>query len=185
MGSPRVYLTQDDADVALVDRVLAGDTEAFEPLVRRYERALFTVALRMLGNRDEAGDATQNAFVKAFEKLGTYDSRYRFFSWIYRIALNECLNARRARRPMEPLEAALPIPGRAGDQVVECIERRQRIQAALLQLPVEYRQIIVLRHFGDLSYEEIAGATEVPVKTVKSRLVHGSAAAGRPAGWRS
>jgi RNA polymerase sigma-70 factor (ECF subfamily) len=165
-------LPQDATDVALVERVLAGETDSFEPLVRRYERVLFTVALRMLGNRDAAADAAQNAFVKAFEKLGTYDPRYRFFSWIYRIVLNECLNVRRAQRPMEPLDPALPLVEGTTDPV-ERSEQRGRIQAALLQLPVEYRQVIVLRYFADLSYEEMAVAADVPVKTVKSRLYSG------------
>jgi RNA polymerase sigma-70 factor (ECF subfamily) len=167
-----VYLTQDANDAALVERVLAGDTEAFAPLVDRYQRVLFTVALRMLGNRADAADVTQTAFVKAFEKLGSYDPQHRFFSWIYRIALNESLNVQRARRPLEPLDADYPVAAaEAGG--LELAERRDRVQAALLRLPPDYREAIVLRYFADLSYDEIAAAVAVPVKTVKSRLYSG------------
>jgi RNA polymerase sigma-70 factor, ECF subfamily len=167
-----VYLTQDATDAALVQRVLAGDTDAFGPLVDRYQRVLFTVAYRMLGNRADAADVAQSAFVKAFEKLGSYDPHYRFFSWIYRIALNECLNLQRARRPVEPLDAAGAIAPAAHD-VLEVAERRQRIQDALLRLPADYREALVLHYFAELSYDEIAVAVAVPVKTVKSRMYSG------------
>jgi RNA polymerase sigma-70 factor (ECF subfamily) len=167
-----VYLTQDATDAALVQRVLAGDTDAFAPLVDRYQRVLFTVAYRMLGNRADAADVAQSAFVKAFEKLGSYDPHYRFFSWLYRIALNECLNLQRARRPVEPLNAAGAIAP-AAHAILEVAERRQRIQDALLRLPADYREALVLHYFADLSYEEIAVAVAVPVKTVKSRLYTG------------
>ena len=132
-----VYLTQDATDAALVERVLAGDTEAFAPLVDRYQRVLFTVALRMLGNRADAADVTQTAFVRAFEKLGSYDPRYRFFSWIYRIALNECLNVQRAQRPLEPLDAAYPVAARGGWRPRAAPSAGIGVQAALLQLPPE------------------------------------------------
>src|SRR5439155_3953910 len=80
-----VYFSQDANDHDLVARCLAGETAAFEPIVERYQRVLFTVALRMLGDRAEAADATQNAFVSAYRKLGTFDPQRRFFSWLYRI----------------------------------------------------------------------------------------------------
>src|SRR4051812_24672274 len=81
----RVYVDHDADDLVLVARCLDGDSDAFEGVVDRYQRVLFTVALRTLGNRDEASDATQNTFVKAYFKLDTFDTKRRFFSWIYRI----------------------------------------------------------------------------------------------------
>jgi RNA polymerase sigma-70 factor (ECF subfamily) len=164
-----VYLTQDGDDAELVRRVLAGDTAAFEVLVRRHQRVLFTVALRMLGDREEAQDATQNALVKAYQKLGTYDANYRFFSWIYRIVVNECLNVRRARPPREPAGFE-PVAAGEALEVLEAQDRRRRVQGAILALPADYRQVIVLRHFTELSYEEISATLGIPVKTVKSRL---------------
>ena len=81
---PPVYLDQDSDDSALVRRSLEGDAGAFEQLVSNYQRVLFSVALRLMGNYEDARDATQNAFIKVYQRLDTYDSRYRFFSWIYR-----------------------------------------------------------------------------------------------------
>lgn len=168
-SSDGVYFSQDAEDHALIARCLAGDTAAFEPIVERYQRVLFTVAVRMLGDSDEAADATQNAFVNAYRKLQTFDPKRRFFSWIYRILVNECLNDRRGRRLYEPLSPELAASGTPAD-LLEADERRRSVQAAVLALPAEYRQVVILRHFTGLSYDEIAEATGLPAKTVKSRL---------------
>jgi RNA polymerase sigma-70 factor (ECF subfamily) len=166
----RVYLSQDAEDAALVARCRAGDQVGFELLVRRHERVLFNVALRMVGNRDEAADATQNAFVKVYQHLGDFDVTRRFFSWLYRILVNECLNILRARpRASEEIGSA----AETGDGPFETLarsERHRRIQAALMALSPEYREVVVLRHFAGLSYDEIADSVGVPAKTVKSRL---------------
>lgn len=165
----RVYFQETADETALVGRAVAGDAGAFESLVECYQRVAFTVALRMLGDYEDARDATQNAFVKVYENLDTYDPRYRFFSWMYRILLNECLNARRARRPTEPVDTERPDEGERQDGVEEA-ERRRDVRAAVLALPVPYREVIVLRHFAAMSYEEMSAALGVPAKTVKSRL---------------
>jgi RNA polymerase sigma-70 factor (ECF subfamily) len=165
----RVYVDQDADDHALVARCLAGDQTAFEGVVDRYQRVLFTVALRTLGDYDEAADATQNALVKAYFKLHTFDSTRRFFSWIYRILINECLNMRRDRRPHESVTPEHSSVGSVAD-IFEASERRQRVQTAIRSLPAAYREVIVLRHFGELSYDDIADVLGVPTKTVKSRL---------------
>ena len=164
-------MSEADEDVVCVARCLRGDASAFEGLVTRYQRVLFSVAYRMLGDYEEARDATQNVFVRAFEGLDTYDPDRRFFSWIYRIAVNECLNLRRARRPGEPLPARLEAASAAGPlEAVEAVERSERIDAALVRLSEEHRLVVVLRHFADLSYGEISEVLGVPEKTVKSRL---------------
>jgi RNA polymerase sigma-70 factor (ECF subfamily) len=160
---------QESDDAVLVARSAGGDTGAFETLVERHHRVLFSVAVRMLGDYADASDATQAAFLKAYEKLGTFDPRFRFFSWIYRILLNECLNARRDRRPYEALTSHVAEGGGPLD-AMEADERRRQVQRALLALPIDYRKVIVLRHFGGLPYDDIAAALGVPVKTVKSRL---------------
>jgi RNA polymerase sigma-70 factor (ECF subfamily) len=164
-----VTLYKDEEDAAIVARCLSGETAAFETLVTRYQTVLHRVACRMLGNRDEARDATQSAFVKAFERLGTYDPAFRFFSWIYRILTNECLNLLRARKPEEPVHPDLPLAGMPVDRL-EAGQRRAAVQAALLSLTAEYREVVILRHFADLSYEEMAATLGIPAKTVKSRL---------------
>jgi RNA polymerase sigma-70 factor, ECF subfamily len=164
-----VYVDQNEHDKLLVSRCLAGDETAFEGLVERYQRVLFTVAVRMVGDREEAADATQNAFVKAYRKLDTFDPAGKFFSWIYRILFNECLNIRRNRRGNERFTPE-PAPVASPADLLDAAERRARVQAAILALPPLYREVIVLRFFGELSYEEIADSIGTPVKTVKSRL---------------
>jgi RNA polymerase sigma-70 factor (ECF subfamily) len=156
-------------DNALVARCLGGDWSAFEPLVSRYERVLFSVALRLVGQYEDARDATQNAFVRAYQHLETFDPERKFFSWIYRILVNECLNLKRARHADEPLADTVRIEGGAFEAVAAA-EEHDRIQRALEALTEEYREVVVLRHFAELSYEEIAEAVGVPDKTVKSRL---------------
>jgi RNA polymerase sigma-70 factor (ECF subfamily) len=147
-----VYFEQAVDDGAAVKRCLAGDSAAFETIVARYQQLLFTVALRMLGDEEDARDAAQNAFVKVFEKLATYDSKQRFFSWMYRILVNECLNERRRPatvRGSEPLsdDAVQAIDA----DTVESAERRDAVKKAILELPEPYREVIVLRHFAALS----------------------------------
>ena len=164
-----VYVAQDAEDVAAVRRCLQGDQAAFTPIVERYQRVLFTVAARMLGDRDEANDAAQTAFVKAYQNLNTFDPARRFFSWIYRILVNECLNVQRGRRPTEPIPPDLTADSSPAD-AFEAAERRRRVQAAVVALPFESREVVVLRHFAELSYDEIAETLGVPASVVKSRL---------------
>jgi len=158
------------AEVELVRRCLAGEADAFEPLVVRYQRPIFNVALRMVGDYEDARDLTQTTFVKAFEKLRSYDSQQRFFSWIYRIAINECLNFRARRKPAEALDPMVPSGGRDPEHAAAASELEVRIQAALLELPAAQRLVVVLRHFMDLSYGEMSAVLQIPEKTVKSRL---------------
>jgi RNA polymerase sigma-70 factor, ECF subfamily len=166
---------QHDEDASLVKRSAGGEVDAFEMLVTRYHRVLFKVARRMLGDDADASDATQAAFVKAYQSLDSFDPRFRFFSWMYRILLNECLNARRSRRRHEDGEgqddAAIEPAGNGTPlDALERTERRQRVQKALLALPADYRQVVVLRHFAELSYDDIAATLAIPATVVKSRL---------------
>jgi RNA polymerase sigma-70 factor (ECF subfamily) len=167
-----VYLSQDLDDAALIDRCRTGDTVAFGILAERHRRVLLSVAYRLLGNREDARDATQSTFVKVFEHLDGYDPSRRFFSWVYAILRNECLNMLRARRDAGPVESELRTRVSPLD-AVEAAERHKHVQAALLALPVEQREVIVLRHFAGLRYDEIARTVGVPAKTVKSRLYAG------------
>ena len=160
---------EDEQDRALVGRFLEGQRDAAGALVDRYQKPLFNVALRMLGNVQDAEDATQTVFLNAFLKLGTYDPRFRFFSWIYRMTVNESLNMLKGRKPTVTLEDALGVqaPGAAADRAAEAADRVGR---ALMGLKPDDRAVVVLSHFVSFSYQEIADVLEVPVKTVKSRL---------------
>ncbi len=159
--------TEDDAK--LIRQSLAGETEAFGTLVTRYQHVMYTVALRMVGNAEDARDVTQDAFVKAYRQLATFDPHYKFFSWMYRIVINESFNVIRARRPQEPLDLKAAGHGTPFDAALAS-SRHAHIEAALQHLTPEYRSVVVLRYFGGLAYAEIAKALEIPEKTVKSRL---------------
>ncbi len=161
-----------DKDHILVERILAGDRRAFGELIDRFERPLFNVALRMLGSREDAEDVLQSVFLKAYRRLDSYDPRFKFFSWIYRMTVNESINALKQRRRYEPIESPLVVHP-LGDDPEEEFGRNEtsdRIGNAILMLSPEDRAIVSLRHFQDLSYDEIAYILEIPSKTVKSRL---------------
>lgn len=164
-----MYVGISGDEAGLVQRCLEGDSEAFRPLVERYQDVLFRVALRMLGDPEDARDCAQNAFMKAYTNLASYNVRFRFFSWLYRILLNDCLNVLRARRPTEAIDPLLEAPDSPFERA-RSRETRDRVQAAILQLSPEHREVIVLRHLADLTYAEIADTTGLPEKTVKSRL---------------
>lgn len=157
-------------DSELVARSLAGDASAFGELVERHQRVLFNLAFRILRDREEARDATQAAFVRAWTHLGQFDRSRRFFSWIYRIQINEAISRRARFRPQEELDANLP----SGDEDPESAHAHARLQAmladAMFELSPEHRDVVILRHWLNLSYEEIAEQVHVPPKTVKSRL---------------
>ena len=159
----------DDLDRALVRRFLDGDRAAGNELVNRYHRSVFNVALRMLGNTQDAEDATQTAFGNAFAALDSYDPKYRFFSWIYRMTVNESLNTLKRRRNVVSLDGSFDVP--APDAISHsAAEAEERVGRALLELKPDDRAVVVLKHFVSFSYDEISDVLGVPVKTVKSRL---------------
>ena len=163
-------LATDEQDRALVERCLEHDPVAAGALVDRYQQRLFNVALRMLGNVQDAEDVTQTVFLNAFHRLRTYDPRYKFFSWIYRMTVNESLNMLKRRKPTVPLEDDLDILVPGGGAAADRAEAEDRVGRALLALKPEDRAVVVLRHFVSFSYQEIAAVLEIPVQTVKSRL---------------
>ena len=165
-------MTAEDEET-LVLRSLAGDQRAFGELVSTHQQVLFNVALRMLNDREDARDVTQTAFLKAWQKLHTYDRRNKFFSWIYRILLNEALNTLRQRRRLEPLDERMASPERSPEERAEANEIGGIVQKGLMELGAEHRQVIILRHFLHLSHREMANLINLPEKTVKSRLYTG------------
>ena len=164
------YVVKEEDDAALVLRCREGDRDAFEQLVIRYQKPVFNVALRMLRNRQDALDVAQTTFLKAFEHLGDYDPAFRFYSWLYRIAINESLNALALRKPRSELDGNAADEGPGPDRAAESDQALRAIEDALMLLSAELRTVTVLRHITQLSYEEIAEALGLPEKTVKSRL---------------
>jgi RNA polymerase sigma-70 factor (ECF subfamily) len=179
-------LSQQGDDLAAVEKASAGDSDAFEVLVRKYQGWVVTLAYRMLGNHADAEDMAQEIFLKAYRALPQFGRRSTFSTWLYTIATNHCLNQleSRRRRPRlqemnesprtegnpRPLEDRVPDPTPGADRVVEQADLRRLVQAELLRLTPEHRAILVLRDIQGLSYEEVGGLLGLPPGTVRSRL---------------
>lgn len=159
-----------DEDRLAVERCLAGDRDAFAILVKRHERPIFSVVLKMVGNTEEAREVVQQAFMKAYEHLSSYDRERKFFSWLYRVAVNEAINHLKARRPHEPLDEDLPLLDVSPEGRAEQLEEWVRLHEEILNLEPNYIAVVILRHFVHLSYDEIAAMLKIQEKTVKSRL---------------
>ena len=157
-------------EARLVCESRKGSRESFGELLDHYQKPVFNVAYRILSNYEDAKDVTQNVFLKAFESLQDFDSKHRFFSWIYRIAVNEAINLRKSRKRFEAVEESTAKERNTPENLLSETELSQVIQAALMSVGSEYRIVIVLKHFNDCSYRDIGEILEIPEKTVKSRL---------------
>lgn len=157
-------------DLELVRRCVKGDRNAFEGIVDRYQKVIFNLALRMVNSHADAEDITQTVFIKAYEKLDKFNFRHKFYSWLYRIAVNESLNHLARMRPNEKFSEATMSPEPGPDVRYEQTERNEHVRRSIMALQWDHRTVIVLRHFHDLSYEEIGRILDIPVKRVKSRL---------------
>ena len=178
----------DVSDAELVRRFLAGDAQAFSELVTRHERRVYAVCLRILGNAEDAADATQDTLLSVVRKLEGFRGDAAFTTWVHRIAMNVCYDhLRRAqRRPVlhrvldEELpahEAGPPVPDHA-----DAVADAHLVASALAQVPEDFRVAIVLADMQDLPYEEIAKVLDLPIGTVKSRVHRGRVAFARALG---
>jgi RNA polymerase sigma-70 factor (ECF subfamily) len=182
----RATAKRDEEEECLIGRCLQGDVEAFRPLVQRYQRLAFSVALRMLGSRADAEDIAQQAFVDAFNALERFDGEGRhhaFSTWLLRIAVNRSKDVLKSkRRTEEPLErdvggseAAFAYDPPTPEANASSGESRARLEHALLKLPTKYREVLVLKDAEDLSYEEIRGILQLPITTLKIRVLRARA----------
>ena len=168
------------ADGELVQSALKGRETCFEELVRRYQRPIAAYVYRMVGDYDAALDLTQEVFIKVYNSLARYRSEYKFSTWIYKIAHNAAIDhlRRYAVREqaltngfdVERREVSIESRRLTPEQESERNERRSEIELVVQMLPAAYRELIVLRHSQDLSYDEIADVTGLPLGTVKNRL---------------
>ena len=182
--------TLDEQEELLIARCVQGDVEAFRPLVQRYQRLAYSVAFRMLGSAADAEDIAQQAFVDAFNALDRFRAtgrRHAFSTWLLRIAVNRSKDVLKSKRHTEqPLErevcgdeAAFAYEPPTPEANASSIERRARVEAALLQLPTKYREVLILKDAEDLSYEEIQGILRLPTTTLKIRVVRARASCAR------
>ncbi|MGE5275418.1 MAG: sigma-70 family RNA polymerase sigma factor [Acidobacteriota bacterium] len=174
---------QIESDEAVVARVLSGEDDLFGLLVRRYQTRVHAHVAKMIGHREDALDLTQEIFLKVYQALTRFNPEYKFSTWLFRIAGNAAIDHLRKKRPkVVPLE----VPDHDGQgrlsspeystqdldpyDTLRNVERGKAISEAIAELPLEFRELIALRHFAGLSYEEIAEVKEMPLGTVKNKL---------------
>lgn len=160
-------------DNSLVNRCLNGDGEAYEALVDKYYKIIFRLARKLLRNYDDAEEITQSVFVKAYENLNTYNPKYKFFSWLYRITVNETLNFSKKKSYTEEISESIVKDEDDPYKIYYRNELGEKIQDALMELDMLYRLPVVLKHFLNYSYKELSDLLGIPEKTVKSRLFTG------------
>jgi len=169
-------LPERDPDHAVLAECSTGNTQAFNELVLRHKDRLYTVAVQLLGDSSEAEDVTQEAFLRAYEKLTEFRGDARFSTWLYRICYNLCLN-HLTRKKIDRQEGLFPetLPDGEEQFLDHAIVKEQQdvVRRAISQLTVEFRDVVILYYTGQLSYEEIASLLELPVGTVRSRLHRG------------
>jgi RNA polymerase sigma-70 factor (ECF subfamily) len=161
------------SDETLLRRVQSGERDVFATLVDRYQRRAFAVALRMLGRRQDAEDAVQQAFLRLYEARARYDSRWRLSTWFYRILINACVDELRRRRPQVSLETWDGAADDSPHRDVETTERDRLLLGALATVPVEARIVLTLYYGDGLSYKEIGAIRGISVNTVKTHLRRG------------
>ncbi len=159
------------SDRDLILRARRGESDAYGALVTRYQANIFNVCYRILHDRAEAEDMAQEAFMRAYDRLHTFDLERDFAPWIRRVAANVCLNHLSSQKPTGELEEERDADSSQGpDEQVEVKERSEQIRAALASLPPHYRLVVELRHYQEMSYDEIAAELNLPLSDVKSHL---------------
>lgn len=161
-------------EIGWIEQALQGDRAAFAQLMYRYAGAVYNLAYRMLGNAEDAEDASQEIFLRAYTRLESYDRTRRFSTWLLSIGSNYCIDRLRRRRfawmTLDDAAYALPSTEPGPERSALSNEQRQLVQQALHQLPEHYRLVTVLRYWQDLSYDEICQITGLPESTIKTRL---------------
>jgi RNA polymerase sigma-70 factor (ECF subfamily) len=167
-------------DEIIVQRALTGDADAFGEIVRRWERRIFALAYGMLGREEDARDATQETFLAAFRNLRGFRGEAKVSSWLHRIAVNQCITRQRQSRvrseaaldeEQEKDAASFAMPVHNSPlRVVEGRQETAAVRRAINSLPIELRQVVIMKEFEELTFREIAEVLELPLSTVKSRL---------------
>jgi RNA polymerase sigma-70 factor (ECF subfamily) len=172
-------------EARLARRALKGDQQAFAEIVALYQDKLYLMAFRMLGNRQEAEDVTQEAFLRVYRNLDRYDEGLKFSTWIYRIATNLCIDRLRKRKATYSLDAesvdhegldgyaVIPSDDRTPESEMLLTETQRIVREAIETLPAKYKSVMVLRYLHDLSLQEIGEVLDMPVTTVKTRVHRG------------
>jgi len=159
-------------DVALIERYLEGDVDAFDELMRAHEDRVFAICMRMMRDRDAALDATQDTFLTVFRKADRYKAEAAFSTWLYRVTMNTCYDhlRRQQRKQADRLPESHDPPDHAAASSLDAVELRPELEGALLQLSDDFRAAVVLVDMEGMSLDQAADTLDVPTGTVKSRL---------------
>jgi RNA polymerase sigma-70 factor (ECF subfamily) len=161
------------AERVLVEACRRGEREAFDRLVVRYQRDVYRLCYRYVNNHEDANDLAQEVFLKAWRAMGRFRGDSSFSTWLYRIAVNACLNFRAARRPAaQELPEAIPDPRAGAAAWVESDEQARQVRAAVARLPERQRATLILKIYHELTHEEVAEILGSSVGTVKANLFH-------------
>jgi RNA polymerase sigma-70 factor, ECF subfamily len=162
-----------EEDRAAIEACQRGQREAFDPLVERYQRDVYRLCYRYVNNHHDASDLAQDVFLKAYRAIGRFRGDSAFSTWLYRIAVNTCLNFRAARKAAsEELKDDVADAGRRVDDRMEDDELSQRVREAVSRLPQKQRATLILKIYNDLTHEEVAQILGSTVGTVKANLFH-------------
>ncbi|MDP5170829.1 MAG: sigma-70 family RNA polymerase sigma factor [Bacteroidia bacterium] len=173
--------TQEDRE--LVAAAKRGEEKAFETLLKKYRKSVYYMLLKMVKNADDAEDLTQEAFAKAFNSIEKFDSKFAFSTWLFRIATNNCIDFIRKKR-VQTVSIDAPVEGDDGSSMRFDVrdddldpndallkqQRKRYLSMAIERLPEKYRELVELRYFKELSYEEVANELQIPLGTVKAQL---------------
>ncbi len=171
----RDVIPPDATDAALVARCVAGSRAAFDVIVERHRRTVYQVCYRFTGNHADASDLSQDTFVRAYKALGRFKGESALSTWLYRIAVNVCLNRLALKTPpLDPIEGHQPADGRSErpDEPVFRAQRQRAVQAAIARLPKKQRATVILRVYHELPHEEIARVLGSSVGAVKANFFH-------------
>ena len=169
-------------DEVLVQQTISGDTTAFEQLVERYQKQIYSLAYRLTNDAEDALDLSQEVFLKLYQVLDKFDSNYKFFSWMYKIATNVCYTKLRKKNSEEAvsldkvIDFTPLVPPNEDQQPESYSERRELerlVQQAIAELPDKYRIPLVLRYLEEMTYQQIAETLELPLTTIETRLYRG------------
>lgn len=157
-------------DYEIIKNCLNGKTDDFEKLVDRYQKVIFNTVFKIVNDYDDAEDITQIVFMRAFENLKNFKSEYKFFSWIYRIMMNEAINWKKRGNQFSELDDNMVSPIKTPEEKYYSDSLSEKIQDSVAELQIDHRVVIVLKHFVSLPYRDISYILDLPEKTVKSRL---------------
>lgn len=184
-GTENIKKDSKAEDIILIDEAIAGKQEAYEKLMNKYKQLIYNLIFRMIRNREDVEDLTQEAFIKAFNSLEKFDRQFSFSTWLFKIATNNCIDYLRKKKlntfsidkdigtEDDDFQFEIPDTETIPDKSILDKERKKILEEAIESLPNKYKSVILLRHRDEKDYEEIAKKLKIPLGTVKAHIFRG------------